>query len=468
MRFFLFILANGLLYLRPSEFIADLAAVEIYRYFILACLVVSLPIVGQQMSRRYPELPPVITCVALLLPAIFLSGFFHGNMELIQETVVEFAKVLIYFALLISLVTDTGRLRRFLLWIVVFSAIATLITLLRYHGDIALPPPPPKANPGNKPLIHGSNVVDYVQDQESGEKVAVRRMCGTGIFNDPNDFALVLIVAIPLCLFWLTDPAGKALRPLWLGLLLLFGYALMLTHSRGGFLALVAGLATLGYLRLGSKKSLLIGLLLLPLLFVAFAGRMTTISTDEGTGQTRIQLWSDALYLFRQSPLIGIGMENYRQFSSHVAHNSFLHCFAELGIIGGTLFLGAFYFALKGMLDLRGPNQSSPRPAGGGEVDAGDPELRRLYPYLMAMLAAYTVGICFLSRSYIVPTFMILGLAVVFQRLQAQRGEQPEWQAECRAEPVAARWKFAWPRLAGVSLCFLVASYTLVRMFVRY
>jgi hypothetical protein len=455
MQFFLFILANGLLYLRPSEFITDLAAVEIYRYFILACLVVSLPIVIRQLSVRYPGLPPIVSCVFLLLPAVFLSGFFHGNMELIQETVIEYAKVVIYFALLVSLVADTGRLRRFLLWIVLFSAVATFLTVLRYHGDIALPPPPPKLKPDGKEAIHGSNVVDQVRDKESGEMVAVRRICGTGIFNDPNDFALVLVVAIPLCLFLLADPTSATLRPIWLGLLLLFGYALMLTHSRGGFLALLAGLGTLAYLKLGVRKALLLALPLCPVLFLVFAGRMTEISADEGTGQTRIQLWNDALFIFRQSPLIGIGVENYRQFSSHVAHNSFLHGYTEIGLIGGTLFLGAFYFAVKGLFDLRGQRQA--------ELADIDPELHRLYPYLMATVTAYTIGICFLSRCYVVPTFMILGLAVVYLRLYAQR-------AGLCATPVLTmpQWRYAWPRLAGVSFGFLAVSYTFVRMFVRY
>jgi O-antigen ligase len=444
MRFFLFILANALLFIRPSELIADMAAVEIYRYFIIACLVVSLPIVLRQLTLRYPGLPPIVSCVLLLLPAIFVSGFFHGNFELIEDTVVEYAKVLIYFALLISLVTDTGRLQRFLFWIGLFSAAVTLVAVLRYHADIALPPPPAKLNPAHKEIMHGTYVVDNVRDPQTGELVAVQRMCGTGIFNDPNDFALVLVVAIPLCLYWLTDPTKKSQRPIWLILLLLFGYALMLTHSRGGFLALVAGMVTLFYLRFGGKKTLLLGLLFLPLLFVVFAGRMTTISTDEGTGQTRIQLWHDGLTIFQQSPLIGIGMDNYRQFSSHVAHNSFIHCYTELGLIGGTLFLGAFYFALKGMYDLRNRDQD-------------DPELHRLYPFLMATLAAYTVGICFLSRSYIVPTYMILGLAVVYQRLHATQA------------PIALpAWTFAWPRLAGVSFGFLISSYAFVRMFVRY
>ena len=104
-------------------------------------------------------------------------------------------------------------------------------------------------------------------------------MCGTGIFNDPNDFALILVTAIPMCLCWLTDPNKKAMRPFWLLLLLFFGYALMLTHPRGGFLAAsFAGLmVTLVHLKYGGKKTLLLGLFFLPLLVLqCFAGRMTT------------------------------------------------------------------------------------------------------------------------------------------------------------------------------------------------
>ena len=450
MRFFLFLLANAFLFIRPSEFIPGLAEVEVYRYLIVACLAVSFPVVFQQLTLRFAGVPPIVTCVLLLLPAVFLSGFFHGNFELIQDTVTEFVKILIYFVLLIALVTDTSRLRQFLRWIGLFSAMVTLIAVLRYHSDVAAPPPPPKDNPGNKNVLHGTYVVDEVRDPNTGNLIKVNRMCGTGIFNDPNDFALILVTAIPMCFCWLTDPAGKAMRPFWLVLLLFFGYALMLTHSRGGFLALMAGMTALFYLKFGGKKTVLLGLVALPLLLAVFAGRMTNISADEGTGQTRIQLWSDGLMYFQYSPLFGIGVENYRQFSNHVAHNSFIHSYAEMGLIGGTLFLGAFFFAVKGMFDLR-PGPQTP-------ADDEDRELRRLHPFLMASLLAYTIGICFLSRNYIVPTYMMLGLAVIYMRLHAVQVHEP-----------IVRWnRFVWPRLAGVSFSFLIASYTFVRMFVNW
>jgi hypothetical protein len=121
-------------------------------------------------------------------------------------------------------------------------------------------------------------------------------------------------------------------------------------------------------------------------------------------------------------------------------------------VLGGTLFLGAFYFAIKGMYDLRGG------PLPGAEPDGIDPELRRLHPFLMATLIAYTVGISFLSRGYIVPTYMVLGLTVVYMRLHTTQVivALPTWTLA------------AWPRLGGVSFSFLVASYTFVRMFVKW
>lgn len=484
MRFFLFIVANALLFIRPSEFITELNAIEIYRYVILVCLAVSLPVVLEQFSLRYAGVPPIVACVLLLLPSIFLSGLFHGNFELIQDTVIEFAKILIYFLLMLALITDMARLRQFLYAIGIFSAIVTVIAVLRYHTDLAAPAPPPAAlaNPENKNKIHGTFVTEKVRDPQTGQLIDVQRMCGTGIFNDPNDFALVLVTAIPMCLYWLTDPTRKATRPLWLLLLLLFGYALMLTHSRGGFLALLGGLATLFHMRFGTQKTVLLGAIFMPLLFVVFAGRMTAISSDEGTGQARIQLWSDGLAFFQQSPVIGIGMENYRQFSNHVAHNSFIHSYTELGFVGGTLFLGAFWFAIKGLYDLRNP--FNPGPIRQGEagadplvarngcvesawrepppsvtgIDGLDPELTRLHPFLMSMLVAYTIGICFLSRSYIVPTYMMLGLTVVYLRLHSSQVRD--------AMPVLT--VFVWPRLAGVSCGFLVGAYTFCRMFVQW
>jgi hypothetical protein len=470
MRFGLFVLANAMLFIRPSELLPELGDFELYRYVIVACLFVSLPVVVQQVFARVAGVPPVAGCVIGLFPAVILSHVSHGNGEEALEQGIEFFKVLIYFLLLIGLITTTTRLRQLLYWLGLFCAVLTVVAVLRYHTDLSKPEPPPPPPPptadanadAKQKKAHGTAVIEKVRDPKTDELVDVPRMCGTGIFNDPNDLALVLITAIPLCLYWLTDPQRKALRPVWIGLILLFGYALMLTHSRGGLLALMAGLAVLLHMRYGGAKTVMLGMLLLPALLAVFAGRMTSISASEGTGQSRIQLWSDGLVFFQQAPLFGIGMDGYRLVATHVAHNSYIHCYAELGILGGTLFVGAFYFAVHGLYRLRVQPAAVPtsteaynNPTPAEERPVADPELERLHPYLMAMIVAYAVGIAFLSRSYIVPTYLLLGLAVVYLRLRSS-GVAPKW---C---------KLAWVQLAGVSVCFLMGAYVFVRMFVNW
>jgi O-antigen ligase len=469
MRFFLFILANAMLFIRPSELLPGLGDVELYRYVIVACMLVSVPVVVQQVFERAPGVPPVVGCVIGLFPAVLLSHISHGNGEEALEQGIEFFKVLLYFLLLIGLVTTMAQLKRLLHWLCVFAAILTLVAVLRYHTDLAKPetieqPVTVDATSasGKPPKLNGTSVIEKVRDPNTDELVDIPRMCGTGIFNDPNDLALVLITSIPICLYWLTDPRRKAARPLWIGLILLFGYALMLTHSRGGLLALLAGLGVLLHMRFGGAKTVMFGALLLPALLAVFAGRMTSISASEGTGQSRIQLWSDGLLYFRQAPLFGIGMDNYHSVSAHVAHNSYIHCYAELGIFGGTLFVGAFYFAVHGLYRLRSKPAEPPESAD-ANLDVllaeprppADPEVERLHPYLMAMIVAYAVGIAFLSRTYIVPTYLLLGLAVVYMRLRST-GVMPKW---CR---------LAMGQLAGVSICFLVGAYVFVRALVSW
>jgi hypothetical protein len=467
MRFFLFILANAMLFIRPSELVPELGDFELYRYVIALCLLVSLPIVLQQVFARVPGVPPIAGCVLALFPTVILSHLTQGNADEILGSGVEFFKVLIYFLLLLGLLTTAGRLRQFLLWLCVFCAALALIAVLRYHAGLDTQPTTPSAEAlearkeGKNQGQHGVAVKDQIRDPETGALVDVQRMCGTGIFNDPNDLALVLITAIPLCCYWLTDAKRRALRPVWIALILMLGYALMLTHSRGGFLALMAGMAAFLHIRFGGARTLMLGLLVMPLMLIVFAGRMTSISASEGTGQSRIQLWSDAMQFFQQAPLFGIGMDMYHNVSFHVPHNSYLHCYAELGIVGGTLFLGAFYFALYGMYRLKTPaaaparyNDPAVPPALPVEPQP-DPELARLHPYLLAMLVAYAVGIAFLSRSYIVPTYLLLGLAVVYLRMRST-GKPPPW---C---------KLALARMAVVSVCFLATAYVFVRVFVSW
>ena len=150
--------------------------------------------------------------------------------------------------------------------------------------------------------------------------------------------------------------------------------------------------------------------------------------------------------MFRQYPLFGIGHGLFVDHMDLVAHNSFVQCFTELGFVGGTMFLGAFYLALRGLHRSR---------IGQSRISGG--ELLLLRPYLMAMVAGYTAGMLSLSRGYVAPTYLMLGLSVVYLRLSASPAAT-EFHVNARLIG----------RLAILSLLFLVTTYVFVRLAVRW
>ena len=139
------------------------------------------------------------------------------------------------------------------------------------------------------------------------------RLNGTGLFNDPNDLCNFLVIGILISLFVMIDLRKGFRRLLWVAPLGMLLYALKLTHSRGGLITLSAGVFTFLQARFGWKKTVLVAGLLLPAMIVLFSGRQTTVdvSSTEDTSQHRIQLWAEGFAVFPQSPLFGIGMNEY-------------------------------------------------------------------------------------------------------------------------------------------------------------
>src|SRR5262249_19189520 len=149
-------------------------------------------------------------------------------------------------------------------------------------------------------------------------------------------------------------------------------FALRLTYSRGGLLGLLAGLGVLFACRFGWKRTIYLCAPALVVMLLLFGGRMTSISTSESTAQTRLNTWRDGLVLFKENPVFGVGMDRFHEFAVQVAHNSFLHAFSELGVVGGLVFIFMFCYAFWVLQQVRQHEV----------LDAG---LKRLLPFLIAM-----------------------------------------------------------------------------------
>ena len=55
----------------------------------------------------------------------------------------------------------------------------------------------------------------------------------------------------------------------------------------------------------------------------------------------RLDAWSAGLGMFRQQPFFGVGYNMFTDHNEITAHNSFVLCFAELGLFGYFIWLAS-------------------------------------------------------------------------------------------------------------------------------
>jgi len=433
---FLFLLVTATLFVRPGEIFPAVHAWSIYEFLILACLAVSLPGVLKQLSAVSLVENPITACIMGLWAAVVLSHLSHFFIWGARMSGFMFFKIVVYYLLLVANVDSEEHLRSFLRWLLLLITLLAALALLSAYHIVELP---------------GIDFFAQRQyDRVTGQTIILHRLRGTGIFNDPNDLAMILVAGVAIALYVVADPAAGMLRPLGLAQLGLFGYTIYDTQSRGGLLALLATLATLCQARWGWKRTALVAAIILPALLVAVKGRITNIdeAMDEGTGQSRIQLWSEGLQLFKHQLVFGIGEGNYAEEVGQVAHNSFVHAFTELGFFGGALFLGTFAAALFMLYRLRDDETLAEYQS----------ELKRMLPYVTAMLVGFAVSMLSLSRNYFVPTYLVLGVATSYVQIVT---------GPTQPLPLCFDSLFL-KRLAFGSVCFLAVVYVFIRVTVRW
>jgi hypothetical protein len=431
--FVLFLLVNAALFLRPAELVEDLKTAPIYEVLIVACLAAALPRVLRQFTPRSLFSHPISLCMVGMLGAVVVSAFFNAGLWEACRAGFAFSKLLTYYLLLVAVVHTPARLRWFLYYLCGLILALTGLALLQYHGFIDL----------TELTVMQQRQWDTVDEETGREGVVLLRLVSAGFYNNPNDLSRIVVVGILVALYCAGDQASRLLRLLWFIPIGVFGYALALTHSRGGFLTLLAAVVAYLGVRYRGWKAVALVMVMVPLAFVLFSGRETNLSVSDGTGRQRLEIWRDSFAEWRHGAVVGIGMNQYAEVFGIAAHNSFVHGYTELGLIGGTYFTGAFYLALL-----------LPYLVGRKGAELVDDRVGRFRPYLIGINAAYIVGMLSSSRNYIPPTYMLLGLTTVQVRL-----------ASAYLGPGVS--KFGW-RLALQVVLVSALSLLAIYLFVRF
>jgi len=249
---------------------------------------------------------------------------------------------------------------------------------------------------------------------------------GIGFLNDPNDFAQMLIIALPLVfVFWrrrrLADNVLLALVPS--GLLL---WAIYLTHSRGALM----GLAVLALMAIRTKlpttlSIVLVGALVMTMLAFDFAGGRGISISD---GEDRLEAWSNGLQMFKSAPVFGVGFGAFPERNNYLtAHNSLVLCLAELGLVGSTVWVALLVTTALGLNSIMRP-QTPQKPSDNQDQTPAAKKKKSLVPphWIMAVhlaLISFIATSWFLSRSYSITMYLVLGLATATIAIQRSAGK---------------------------------------------
>jgi hypothetical protein len=228
------------------------------------------------------------------------------------------------------------------------------------------------------------------------------RIRGLGLLHDPNDLALGLVMALPLLgAGWRHKAKINNLLLVLLPSAVLI-YGLFLTRSRGGALALGVLLCVAARRRFGRvAATLLFAAVIASGVASNFAsGRQVSLSDEAASG--RVQAWMEGFEMLKAQPLIGVGYGQFLEHHNLTAHNSFVLCFAETGLIGYFFWLGLLVITYAQLHSLKQLSTEQPF----------DREIKGWAGRLQLSMIGFLAAAFFLSRTFVPMLYLLIGLGV--------------------------------------------------------
>ena len=311
-----------LLYVRPQDFVPIL---EKLRIMLILAIIIMLSFLIKKMLQRekisifHARQEILMFSLLIIVPLSNLANF-RGSDAWAGFN--EFLTLFIPFFLIINLVENFDKLRKISWTLVICTAIMSMNGIVQHFRGIDLI--------GNEPIVG--------------------RIRWIGIFGDPNDFALAMNTFIPFVLFNISEKGIKPSRRLTLAVIgILFILAIYYTDSRGGFLAFLTVLTFFVFKRGGITKGLIAGVFILVISILAAPGRMANLSPYGASASGRVNAWIEGLVILKSHPLLGVGFQNFELYHSRAAHNAFIQCMSELGLVGYFVWFALLYTCFSGL-----------------------------------------------------------------------------------------------------------------------
>lgn len=400
---------------RPYELIPGLSFLQSGAFVIAAATL--LIFVPTQLSTEgsLTIFSTEVKCVLALVALALITMPIARNPPLAWETFNDpFIKAVLIFIVMVNVVRTRKRLKA-LIWLSLsISVYISLVAIDHYlKGEF----------------------------NTEGYRVSIEL---AGLFNNPNDLAIHLVTMMPIVVA--LGLASKSLlrRCLYFSLCGLFLFAVLITFSRGGFLALIVSAALMTW-KLGRDQrlkytfvSVIFGGLFVLLAPGNYGVRILSIFLPGldpvGSADARREGLITSIIVTVRNPW-GIGIGNSPTFGAHnlQTHNSYTQVSSELGLLGLTAYLIFLVSAF--------------RKLGAIERTQYAAKSRDWFYFLSIGLQASIVGFMvasfFGSVAYLWYVYYLIAYAVAFRRIYAiEKGLKKEVAAEPRRDKLSG-WQTA-------------------------
>src|ERR1700690_1801776 len=338
-------------------------------------------------KRTFKDVPKEGKLLLLLIGLMFVGSFFSPIWKggAVNHTI-DFAKVWVAWMITFMLITTFERLRQIIQIQAASVAVICAISIIKGH---------------NQPRLEG--------------------VIG-GIYSNPNDLALAVVLTLPFALAFLITSKGAVRKALWVLAMLIMMAAMFLTASRAGFInLLISGTVTMWHFGIkGKRPGLIGGVVLSAVVLLALAGgklsdRFEALSGDSTTDASAYGSYRDRMYLMERAlegiehyPIFGIGNNNFLTYSLdwHEVHMTYLQVAVEGGIPCLILYL---MFIRAGFNNLKIMRKAADL----------DEHTILFVGALHSSLIGFVVGACFAPEAYqFFPYFAIAFTSTLLQTLK--------------------------------------------------
>lgn len=366
--FFLISLYTILVLARPHEWPVFSAEIPVLRIVLILSFMFYLTSLKPKIWNEQAWL--LLAFIITMLFSEFRNLRFFYNFNVITNSIFG---ILIPF-LLYSAYLNSHYRQRALLLISVFSCL--IMSLHSYYqiNDVL-----------------GQGWASDAIPRSDSDKLQARYV---GIFNDPNDLGMFLVMNIPIVAYLMNQSKNGLMKLLYLSSLFVCLSCIYWTNSRGSLVGAFVVFFSFFYIKYGKTKSILLAIMSLPVVLFIMS-KFRAISSDDASSDSRIEAWYQGVLMFKSHPIFGVGKGQFIEHHIRTAHNSFVLVMSELGSIGYFIwvtFLLSIFYMLSAILKL-------------DEEKSTNKEMfikeRQLALYLLVSIIGFCTTAFFISRAYI-------------------------------------------------------------------